>query len=210
MPRVKWRNWRRREVGLDDITGRSPETMPLVTRYGRDSADGIYLFIDSGRAEEVICKSQKLGLPPDALVFDEFNERVLEAKRAADALTFKTLEGPSVVQLGSATTVAKSLLTRIVESLRWQLVQRVGRLHPEARANVFCRRPRNWSSSRACSVSWVSPNCFNSSSFIVLVTVMPPTRVASSGPSSVFVSKNVGGPYVQPLCNRRPSRQSVW
>ena len=36
---------------------------------------------------------------------------------------------------------------------------------------------------------------------------MPPTRVAPSGPSAELVSKNVGGSYVQPFCNRRSSRQ---
>ena len=115
---------KRREAGLDRITGRSPETAPLVARYGRDVAGGIYLFVDSGRPEEVVCDAQKLGVRADTLVFDEFAGRVLEAKRAAGALTFKTPEGPSVVQLGSAPTVAKNILARIAESLRLQLTQR--------------------------------------------------------------------------------------
>jgi hypothetical protein len=115
---------KRREAGLDRITGRSAETTPRIARYGRDVAGGIYLFVDSGQPEEVVCDAQKLGLRADTLVFDEFAGRVLEAKRSAGVLTFKTAEGPSVVQLASASTVAKSLLARSAESLRLQLTQR--------------------------------------------------------------------------------------
>jgi len=115
---------KRREAGLDRITGRSPETAPRIVRYGRDVANGVYLFVDSGQPEEVICDAQQLGVRADTLVFDEFTGRVLEAKHAAGTLTFKTLGGPDVVQLGSATTVAKSMLARTAESLRLQLTQR--------------------------------------------------------------------------------------
>jgi hypothetical protein len=72
----------------------------------------------------VVCDAQKLRVRSDTLVFDEFAARVLEAKRTAGVLTFKTPAGPSVVQLASASTVAKSLLARTAESLREQLAQR--------------------------------------------------------------------------------------
>ena len=69
---------------------------------------------------------------------------MLEAKRAAGALTFKTPEGPSVVQLGSAPTVAKSMLARIAEGLRLQLTQRaldreLGTRFPHKAWSRFCQ-----------------------------------------------------------------------
>ena len=115
---------KRREAGLDRITGRSPETPPLVVRFGSDIRKGIYLFVDSGHAEEVICDAQKLGIGADTLVFDEFTGQVLEAKRSAGELRFRTAEGPSVVQLASASVVVSNILERIAETLRLQLVQR--------------------------------------------------------------------------------------
>ena len=135
---------KRGEAGLDRITGRSPETAPLIARYGRDVANGIYLFVDSGQPEEVVCDAQKLGVRADTLVFDEFAGRVLEAKRAAGALTFKTPEGPSVVQLASAPTVAKSILARTAEGLRLQLTQRaldreLGTRFPRKAWSRFCQ-----------------------------------------------------------------------
>ena len=135
---------KRREAGLDHITGRSPETAPLIARYGRDVANGIYLFVDSGQPEEVVCDAQKLGVRADTLVFDEFAGRVLEAKHAAGALTFKTPEGPSLVQLASALTLAKSLLVRTAEDLRLQLTQRalhreLGTRFPHQAWSRFCQ-----------------------------------------------------------------------
>jgi hypothetical protein len=135
---------KRPEAGLDRITGRSPETARLVVRYGRDIADGVYLFVDSGRPEEVVCDAQKLAVRKDTLVFDEFAGRVLKAKLAAGVLAFKTTEGPSVVQLGSASTVAKSMLARTAESLRLQLAQRaldreLGTRFPYKAWSRFCQ-----------------------------------------------------------------------
>lgn len=115
---------RGREEGLDRITGRSKETTPRIVRYGSNIADGIYLFVDSGRPEELICNAGKLGIRSDTVVFDEFSGQMLEAKRGDGTLTFKTSEGPSVVQLGSVFTVARSILARIAEGLRTQLTQR--------------------------------------------------------------------------------------
>ncbi len=120
----KVKELKRREAGLDRITGRTSATSPLVVRYGNDITKGIFLFIDSGQPEEVVCDVQKLGLGEDVLVFDEFAGRVLNGKLAAGALTFKTVEGPSVVQLGSTTVVAKNVLARTAEGLRLQLTQR--------------------------------------------------------------------------------------
>jgi hypothetical protein len=116
--------WGRRDAGLDRTTGRFPNTAPLIVRYGRDVANGVYLFVDSGNPEEVVCDAARLGVRADTLVLDEFAGRVLEMSRTARALTFKTPEGPSVVQLGNASTMAKSILARIAESLRLQLTQR--------------------------------------------------------------------------------------
>ena len=135
---------KRREAGLDRITGRSPETAPLVARYGQDVANGIYLFVDSGRPEEVVCDAQKLGVRADTLVFDEFAGRVLEAKRAAAALAFTTPEGPCVVQLASAPTVARNILARAAEGLCMQLTQRaldreLGTRFPHKAWSRFCQ-----------------------------------------------------------------------
>ncbi|MCY2992219.1 MAG: hypothetical protein NTY19_30705 [Planctomycetota bacterium] len=134
----------RREVGLDRITGRSPETGPLIARYGRDVANGMYIFVDSGQPEEVVCDAQQLGVRVDTLVFDEFAGRVLEAKLGEGALTFKTSEGPRVVQLGSAPTVVKSILARTAEGLRLQLTQRaldreLGTAFPRKAWSRFCQ-----------------------------------------------------------------------
>jgi hypothetical protein len=133
-----------REAGLDRITGRSADTAPLIARYGRDVADGIYLFLDSGQPEEVVCDAEKLGVRADTVVFDEFNGRVLEATQTAGALSFKTFEGPSVVQLASVPTVVKSLLARTAEGLRLQLTQRaldrdLGTRFPHKAWSRFCQ-----------------------------------------------------------------------
>jgi hypothetical protein len=130
--------------GLDLITGRLTGTTPLLTRYGGNIADGIYLFVDSGSPEEVICDTRKLGIRADTLAFDEFSGRVFEARRSPTALTFKTREGPSVVQLGSAATVAKNILARAAEGLRLQLTQReldrqLGISFPHKAWSLFCR-----------------------------------------------------------------------
>jgi len=135
---------RGKEEGLDRITGRSKETAPLLVRFGHDIADGIYLFVDSGQPEEVICDAEKLGVRPDTVVFDEFSRQVLEAKRGDGTLTFKTSEGPSVVQLASLTTVAKNILARTADGLRMQLTQReldreLGTRFPHKAWSRFCQ-----------------------------------------------------------------------
>ncbi|MHB8897335.1 MAG: hypothetical protein ACYC6Y_01165, partial [Thermoguttaceae bacterium] len=115
---------RGREAGLDRITGRSEETAPQIIRFGNDIARGIYLFVDSGRPEEVICDAGKLGLGDGTIVFDEFTGRVLPARREPGSLTFTTTQGPAVVQLATASTVVRNLLARTAEKFRLQLVQR--------------------------------------------------------------------------------------
>jgi len=144
---------KRREAGLDRITGRSPETAPLVARYGRDVATGIYLFVDSAQPEQVVCDAQALGVRAHTLVYDEFAGRVLEAKRAAGTLAFKTPEGPSVVQLASSPTIAKSMLARTAENLRLQLTQRalereLGTRLPHKVWSRFCQAAK-WDSTVA-------------------------------------------------------------
>ncbi|NUQ64957.1 MAG: hypothetical protein HUU20_21040 [Pirellulales bacterium] len=140
----KVKELKQREAGLDRITGRSPETAPRIVRYGGDAGDGIYLFVDSGRPEEVVCDAGKLGVRADTLVFDEFAGRVLEAKLAEDALVFRTAEGPSVVQLAGASTLVKNILARAAESLRVQLAQRaldreLGTRFPHKAWSRFCQ-----------------------------------------------------------------------
>jgi hypothetical protein len=100
--------------------------------------------VDSGQPEEVVCDVQKLGVRADTVVYDEFAERVLEMKRTAGDLTFKTLEGPSVVQLASVTTVVKNILQRSANGLRTQLVQRtldreMGIRFPHKAWSRFCQ-----------------------------------------------------------------------
>lgn len=112
------------EAGLDRITGRSEETAPLVVRYGNNIDDGIYLFIDSGRPERVICDAERLAVRADTVVFDEFDERILPATRIDGTLAFDTTQGPCVVQLADTGTVAKNLLMRVAEILQAQLTQR--------------------------------------------------------------------------------------
>jgi hypothetical protein len=88
------------EAALDRITGRSAITPPAVIRFGSDIGRGIYLYVDSGRPEEVACEARKLGVRADTIVYDEFSGRILEARRAGDTLTFRTPAGPDLVQLG--------------------------------------------------------------------------------------------------------------
>ncbi len=135
---------KRREAGLDRITGRSAETAPRIVRYGHDVAGGVYLFVDSGQPETVACEAAKLGVTADTVVFDEFAGRVLDARLAADTLTFQTLAGPSVVQLAAPPTVAKNILARTAEGLRLQLTQRaldreLGTAFPRKAWSRFCQ-----------------------------------------------------------------------
>lgn len=137
--------------GLDRITGRFSNTKPEVVRFGDNVADGLYLFIDSGRPERVICDAQKLGLGPDALVFDEFGRRLLDAKREGGELVFSTLESPGVVRLADSATLARGLLNRVAESLRLQLTQRefdreINRTLPQQAWATFCQ-PAKWDAS---------------------------------------------------------------
>jgi len=135
---------KRREVGLDRITGRSAETTALVARYGADAAQGIYLFVDSGQPEAVACDARKLALPADTLVLDEFTGRLVETQRDANMLTFKTREGPSLLQLAAAPVLTGNLLARVAEDLREQLVQRaldreLGTRFPHKAWSRFCQ-----------------------------------------------------------------------
>jgi hypothetical protein len=115
---------KRPEEGINRITGRSNDTEPLIVRFGNRVDRGIYFFVDSGKAEEVLVDAQQLNLPEDVVVFDEFRVQVLPAQRSLASLTFKTLEGPSVVQVAKVHTLVKNILGRVAASLRLQLVQR--------------------------------------------------------------------------------------
>ena len=68
------------EEGLNRITGRSKDTAPTIIRFGNNISRGIYLFVDSDRPEEVIVNADKISLPNDAVVFNEFSEKILEVK----------------------------------------------------------------------------------------------------------------------------------
>jgi hypothetical protein len=140
--------WGQRDAGLDRITGRFSNTAPRVVRYGRDVSEGVYLFVDSGRPEEVVCDANRLGVRADTQVFDEFAGRVLEAMQADGKLTFKTPESPSVVQLASSITLARGILSRLADDLRLQLTQRaldraLGTRLPHKVWSRFCQ-PAKW------------------------------------------------------------------
>ncbi len=138
---------RGKEEGLDRITGRSTETAPLVIRYGNDIGQGIYLFVDSGRSEEVYCDAGKLGVQADTVVFDEFGRELLGARRDQATLAFTAPAGPGVVQLASRATVARNLLARTADGLRLQLSQRaldrqLGTRFPHKAWSRFCQAAR--------------------------------------------------------------------
>ena len=113
-----------RDANLNRITGRSPNTPSAILQFGREPAQGIYLFVDSADPSSVVCDARQLGVQRDTIVFDEFAERPLESRLAGEQLTFRTEAGPRLVQMGSRPTIAGNLLARIEESLREQLRQR--------------------------------------------------------------------------------------
>ena len=112
------------DADLQRITGRSPATPGVVARYGQNIAGGIYLYVDSGKPEEVSCNARKLGITPDTIVFDELAEKRLNSRLGGGTLRFRTSNGLSIVQLGSRGTVARNLLARVEENLKQQLTQR--------------------------------------------------------------------------------------
>lgn len=109
--------------GLEKISGMSKDTPGVIYRFGDDIGKGIYYFVSSPRAETVTCDAAKLSLKSDTLVFDEFNEKILDRTINDSSLEFKTTEGPSVVQLGSKDTIVKNLVTRMIAMLDKQKLQ---------------------------------------------------------------------------------------
>jgi hypothetical protein len=95
-----------------------------VVRYGCDIKDGIYLYVNSDAAEDVSCDIEKLAIGTTTVLFDEFNEQVISGKRVKSALEFTVPAAPALIQLGSRETIAKNILSRIVETFRQQALQR--------------------------------------------------------------------------------------
>lgn len=134
--------------GLEKISGMSKETPGCIYRFGNDIGKGIYYFVSSPQAETVTCDAVKLGLKSDTLVFDEFNEKILDKNMNGSSLQFKTTEGPSVVQLGSRDTIAKNLVTRMLAMLDKQKQQlacdKIIEFDPAHKIwSLFCQ---NWTS----------------------------------------------------------------
>lgn len=135
---------KRGEAGLNRITGRSPATPPALVQFGSDASSGIYLFVDSGRPEDILCDAKTLGLDASALVFEEFTGSLLEARREHGSLRFRTTAGPSVVQLASASLLARNLVNRAADTLTQQLTQRkldrsLGTQFPRKAWSRFCQ-----------------------------------------------------------------------
>ena len=120
----KVQEYRRPVANLEKIAGRSPATTPGIVRYGDKISDGIYLYADSGTPAEVVCPADKLGIRSDTLVFDEFNEKMLPGTLRDGRLTFRTITGPSLIELGNKATLIRSVLSRSEEGLKSQLAQR--------------------------------------------------------------------------------------
>ena len=137
----------RDEAGLDRITGVRRKILADRRDGGVTSPKASTSSWTPGSRRKRVCDwPQKLArLRGYFLVFDEFAGRVLEAKHATGALTFKTSEGPSVMQLPSAPTVAKSILARTAEGLRLQLTQR-----ELDRQFGICFPHRAWGLGRFC------------------------------------------------------------
>jgi hypothetical protein len=112
------------QATLGMVTGRAANTPPAILRYGTNIAEGITLYVDSGTPEAVACDAKALGLPPDTLVFDAFEEQLLPGREAGGSLVFRTRSGPSLVQLGTQQTLVHNLLAQEAEQLQQQLRQR--------------------------------------------------------------------------------------
>lgn len=96
---------------------------PFVKRFG-SSPGSVYLYVGSNGGADLWCDARALGVSPDTVVWDELEERLLPATRDEAELRFRTPSGPSLVQLGSRQTIARSMLERVEELFAQELKQR--------------------------------------------------------------------------------------
>ena len=99
---------------------------PFVTRFGSRFEEGIYLYVGSADAEEAIVDANALGISAEAIaneavVWDEFEERILPVERSGEGLSLCTTAGPALLQIGPRRTIVRNLLNRIQELFREQL-----------------------------------------------------------------------------------------
>jgi len=95
-----------------------------VKRYGNDMNKGVYLYVNSNEPETVECNADSLGIKANTIVFDEFSEATLKSEKEGNRVCFKTLSGPSLIQLGDVRTVVSNILSRVSESFKSQMLQR--------------------------------------------------------------------------------------
>ncbi|MBU0715173.1 MAG: hypothetical protein KJ964_07445 [Verrucomicrobia bacterium] len=136
----------------------------FIDQYGKNAKNGgVYLFVNSTKPEEVECNAGALGINASVVVFDEFNERLLDCRLADGKLAFRTTEGPALVQIADRKTIAANILARVRVMLEHQLLQRKFDRETAGKSNlaapirewpVFCReyvldgnvkRSGNWS-----------------------------------------------------------------
>ena len=108
-----------------DIFGGTLSLDGSVKRYGDDVNQGIYFYVNSEEVEIIECDADKMGLKSsDFIVFDEFSETKLKFQRKNDKISFETLSGPSLIQIGKKGTIVKNILQRISEIFESQSLQR--------------------------------------------------------------------------------------
>lgn len=95
-----------------------------INRYGNDLKKGIYLYINSNESGIIEWNADSMGVKANMIVFDEFSETTLKHQRKGDIIRFKTLSGPSLIQLGDKKTVASNIFSRISKIFESQLLQR--------------------------------------------------------------------------------------
>lgn len=103
---------------MDRVTGES-----FITRFG-DAKTGLYFYVNSSNAETVECDVKQLGVGEKTLVFDEFNEKIIESKFSGDKLIFALNKTPGLVQLGTKETIARNILSRVAVMFENQIKQK--------------------------------------------------------------------------------------
>lgn len=112
------------ELNQNDLFDGTLSLDGSINRYGNDIKKGIYLYVNSNESGIIECNADSMGMNANVIVFDEFSETTLKHERKGDKIRFKTLSGPSLIQLGDKKTVAGNILSRISEIFESQLLQR--------------------------------------------------------------------------------------
>lgn len=120
--KVREYEWNKK-VNIKEMFEDSISTI-FISRFGNDMADGIYLYLNSAKGENVVCDVKRLNIDNTTLVFDEFHEEVLESKLTEASLEFTTHAAPTLIQLGSKERLVKNVLARIENMFREQIMQR--------------------------------------------------------------------------------------